>query len=104
MIEMRSVAVLCAVAAMFVLNVAGTSAQPYPNRPIRIVTAPTGGATDLVVRLLAQGLSGSLGQQVIVDNRGGAAGAIAAQTVAKARPDGYSLLAYSSNLWLLTFL
>ena len=78
--------------------------QNYPNRPVRIITAQTGGATDVVVRQIAQGLTGSLNQQVIVDNRGGAAGAVAAQGVAKAPADGYTLLAYSSNLWLLPFL
>ncbi|MBI4189646.1 MAG: tripartite tricarboxylate transporter substrate binding protein [Betaproteobacteria bacterium] len=96
-------ATLCSMVVMF----AGSgmaSGQNYPNKPIRIVTAQTGGAADLVVRQIAQGLTGSLSQQVIVDNRGGAAGAIAAQTVAKTPADGYTLLAYSSNLWLLPFL
>ena len=78
--------------------------QNYPNRPVRIITAPTGGATDLVVRQIAHGLTGTLNQQVIVDNRGGAAGGVAALAVAKAPADGYTLLAYSSNLWLLPFL
>lgn len=82
----------------------GVSAQPYPAKPVRIITAQTGGATDLVVRQIALGLSASLNQQFIVDNRGGAAGAVAAQGVAKAPADGYTLLAYSSNLWLLPFL
>ena len=78
--------------------------QSYPTKPIRIVTAPPGGAAELAVRQVAQGLAAGLGQQVIVDHRGGAAGAIAAQTVARMPADGYTLLGYSSTLWILTYL
>lgn len=94
---------LCSIVAMCAVS-RPVSGQNYPNKPIRIITAQTGGATDLVVRQVALGLTGSLNQQVIVDNRGGAAGAVAAQGVAKALADGYTLLAYGSNLWLLPFL
>jgi tripartite-type tricarboxylate transporter receptor subunit TctC len=68
------------------------SAQTYPNHPVRLVVgfAP-GGNTDLIARIVADKVSGLLGQRVIVENRGGANGAIAADTVAKAAPDGYSL-------------
>ncbi len=67
-------------------------AQTYPNHPVRLVVgfAP-GGNTDLIARIVADKVQGSLGQRVIVDNRGGANGAIAADTVAKATPDGYTL-------------
>ena len=69
------------------------SAQPYPSRPISIlVPFPAGGATDVVARVLAKGLSDRLGQSVVVENRPGANGAIGSQSVAKARPDGYTLV------------
>ncbi len=68
-------------------------AQDYPNKPIKlIVPYPPAGATDVIGRVMAQKLSVALNQQVIVDNRGGAAGSIGAAAVASAAPDGYTLL------------
>ena len=80
------------------LGVAAVCAQPYPNKPIRIVTALAGGGGDLVARIIGQGLAGSLGQPVIVDNRGAI---MAAEIVARSSPDGYSLLSYGTTVWLL---
>src|SRR3954466_5267147 len=77
--------VLCAAQA--------TAADVYPNRPIRLVV-PTGagGNTDTFARIVADKLKSSLGQQIIVDNRGGASGIMGSDIVAKAAPDGYTLL------------
>ena len=71
----------------------------YPDKVVRIVTAQPGGGNDFVARLVAQGLSNSLGQPVIVDNRG----SIAIETAAKGSPDGYTLLLYTSVVWLAQF-
>jgi tripartite-type tricarboxylate transporter receptor subunit TctC len=81
------------VAALALAFGAGSAFAQYPNKPIKmIVPYPPGGATDVIGRVLAQRLSTALGQQVIVDNRGGAGGNIGADAVAKSPPDGYTLL------------
>ena len=88
----RAVSALACIASTLLLAV-GSAAAQYPNKSIKmIVPYPPGGATDVVGRVLAQRLSGPLGQQVVIDNRGGAGGNIGAEAVAKADPDGYTLL------------
>src|SRR6476620_4418171 len=65
----------------------------WPERPVpMVVPYPQGGATEVIGRILAQRLSTSLGQQVVIENRGGAGGNIGAAAVAKAKPDGYTIL------------
>lgn len=76
------------------------TAELYPVKVIRIVTSEPGGGNDLVARIVAQGLTANLRQQVIVENRG----SIAIEVALKATPDGYTLLMYGSNVWLLPFL
>ena len=89
--------VLCLVAASL-MSSAALAQQNYPNRPMRMVVPwPPGQATDLVGRVIAQKLGDILGYQVVVDNRAGAGGQIGTDIVAKASPDGYTLLAASSG-------
>jgi len=77
----------------------GQEARGYPNRPIRfVVPYPPGGGTDIVARILADPLAAVLGQPIIIDNRGGAAGSLGTDIVAKAAPDGYTILFTLSSL------
>ena len=79
--------------AMAALAPMTASAATWPERPVTMVVPyPPGGATDVIGRILAQRLSTALGQQVVVENRGGAGGNIGAGVVAKAKPDGYTIL------------
>src|SRR5215813_13642787 len=93
--KMRSLPSFLLIVATLVLTSAGVArAQAnYPTRPIQlVVTVPPGGAADLVARLVGSKLSDALGQTVVISNRGGAGGTIAASAVAKSDPDGYTLL------------
>jgi tripartite-type tricarboxylate transporter receptor subunit TctC len=82
-----------AVLAVLAAAAAAASAQSYPTKPIRfLVPFGPGGVGDITARVAAQKLSASLGQQVIIDNRPGAGGIVASEIVAKAAPDGYTLL------------
>jgi len=94
---MQSRAALLAALALTVQAVA--AAQAYPEKPVRVVVPATaGGALDVVARQLMQKLGESLNAQFIVDNRGGAAGAIGAENVARAAADGYTLMFASSSV------
>ena len=94
------IAKLAIAAACLITAPMFAAAQPYPNRPIHLVVGfPPGGINDIVARIVGQKMSESLGQPVIVENRGGAGGTIGADWVSKATSDGYTLLLGSvSNL------
>src|SRR5688572_30008635 len=88
----RAILVAAALAIM-ALQMPAPAQEKYPTRPITlIVPFPAGGGVDAVGRIVADKLSAALGQQVIVDNRGGAAGVIGTRAAAKAAPDGYTLV------------
>ena len=95
----RSVVLMLSVAMTAVSSCVAVG-QSYPNKPIRMLTSQSGGGVDLLARLIGPGISRSLGQRVVIDNRGGGGGIIAAEIVAKARPDGYTLLCWGPAIWL----
>ncbi len=79
---------------------AGENSTAYPFKPLRVVASSAGGSADSVARLLGLKIAANLGQPLVIDNRGGSGGIVAAEIVAKAPPDGYSLLIYGSTLWI----
>lgn len=85
-------------AGMIVLGAGAAHGQDYPAKPIRLISPGPGGGADFVARFLAQGLTGALGQQVVVDNR--PAGVIPGQVVSKAPPDGYTLMLNGNSFWI----
>lgn len=90
---MKQLLVCAAFASMIVTGFASAAETDYPARPIRLVVGyPAGGQTDVLARIVAKNLGDQLGKQVIVENTGGAGGTIGALNVARATPDGYTLL------------
>ena len=78
---------------LMILAATGAYAQNYPTKPVRLVAAVTpGGSIDIVARLVGQKLTEAFGQQYVIENRAGAAGNIGTEFVARAAPDGYTLL------------
>ncbi|MGZ9013950.1 MAG: Bug family tripartite tricarboxylate transporter substrate binding protein [Burkholderiales bacterium] len=96
---MRSVFRFAALVCALLTACAGFAAESYPSRPIRfIVPFPPGGGNDIVGRIVAVKLGEGLGQQVVVDNRGGAGGTIGTEITAKAPPDGHTMLVNNISL------
>ena len=94
---MRRAASLALLVGTLALPWSEPSAQDYPSRPVRmIVPLGAGGPTDLVARFVAEGLSNSLKQSFVVENRPGASGVIGTDAAAKSAPDGYTLLLVAS--------
>jgi tripartite-type tricarboxylate transporter receptor subunit TctC len=92
--RLLQVSVLCAFAIF--LPAERASAQAYPAKPIKIIVPfPAGGTTDIVARLVAQRMTETMGQSVVVENRGGAGGTLGAELVAKSPPDGYTILMHN---------
>jgi tripartite-type tricarboxylate transporter receptor subunit TctC len=93
LLSVRSLVVFSAIFACALVVMQRAKAEGYPSRPIKLlVGAPPGGTTDTVARAIAEPMANALGQPVIVDNRGGAGGNLAADVVAKSTPDGHTLL------------
>ena len=94
-VVMRSAAAaaLAAAGAALALTGLGAVAQEWPSKPVRfIVPYPPGGGTDVIARIVQEPLSRALGQQIVIENRGGAGGAVGTEAAAKSAPDGYTFL------------
>jgi len=97
----RGLLIAAAVAALLPASVGAQA--PWPNRPIRMVVPfPPGGGSDVIARTIGARLSARLGQQIVIDNRAGAGGAMATETAARASPDGYTLLFTTTAMATLT--
>jgi tripartite-type tricarboxylate transporter receptor subunit TctC len=92
--------------ALLALGTGGALAQTYPSRPLRIIVpfAAGAGVLDIMARLVGQHLGAALGQQVVIDNRPGAGGIVGAEVVARAEPDGYTLLMGNTALLVSPYL
>ena len=95
---MRSIRLLCAMLGLFLFASGIAWGQTYPSKPVRVVIVfPPGGSNDVVGRIVFQKVSEQLGQQFVIDNRGGAAGTIGSEIVANSPPDGYTIMVQSAT-------
>ena len=96
---------MLAMLAAFSAGIASASAQTFPTQPVHLVVPfPPGGGTDALARTIQEPFQKALGQSVIIDNRGGGGGSLGHEIVAKAAPDGYTILKSSNNQMLLPYL
>jgi len=93
----RSIVIMAVSVGLTACLSSAASGQNYPSRPVRLITSSVGGGNDIISRLIAQGISGPLGQQVIVENY---PSIIATENAARTKPDGYAVLVSSSNFWI----
>jgi tripartite-type tricarboxylate transporter receptor subunit TctC len=94
----RRAAVAGIAAAILALPLAASAQSAYPNKPIRVIVPfASGSTTDIIARAIADKMSQSMGQQLVIDNRGGASGTIGQAVVAQAAPDGYTIMVHSSS-------
>ena len=100
----RQLAAIACIAAGALSPGASAAADWSPTRSLRIITTDVGNSNDLLSRLLADTLTPALGQQVIVENRGGAGGGIAVDRLKAAAPDGHTIMVHGTSIWLLPLL
>src|SRR6202012_742820 len=97
-VKTRALTLSLAVVGTFLSGLVAQAQSDFPTRPIKmIVPLPAGGGIDITARIAAERVSEVLGQQVIIQNQGGAGGALGTSAVAKADPDGYTLLYHSTT-------
>ena len=85
--------IACTCLAVLTLSAASLAAEPYPSKPVRVIVTQTSGSNmDVTARLVTPKMSELLGQQIVIDNRGGAGGTLGSDLVAKSQPDGYTIL------------
>ena len=102
---MRRRSLLLASLAATAAGGAGARAQTFPSQPVHVVVPfPPGGGTDALARAIQEPFQKAIGQTVVIDNKGGGGGSIAHEVVAKAQPDGYTVLFSSNNQMLLPYM